>query len=59
MSVFRVGFTGDIVATDGGQSVSRSVLAVARGEVPEHVLDRDVLDRSDVRTRLAARAVPS
>lgn len=50
-----VGLTDELFRL-GGESVSRSVLAVARGEVPEHVLDREVLVRPDVRSRLAARA---
>jgi phosphoglycerate dehydrogenase-like enzyme len=50
-----VGLTDELFRL-GGESVSRSVLAVARGEAPEHVLNREVLEREDVRARLAARA---
>jgi phosphoglycerate dehydrogenase-like enzyme len=39
-----------------GESASRSVLAVAAGQVPEHVLNRDVLEGEAARARLSQLA---
>jgi D-3-phosphoglycerate dehydrogenase len=50
-----LGLTDELLRL-GGQSVSRSVLAVERGEIPEYVLDRRVLERPGVQERLAARS---
>lgn len=41
----------------GGQSVSRSILAVAAGEAPQYLLNREILERADVRARLAGYTV--
>lgn len=50
-----VGLTDEMFRRSS-DSVVRSVLALARGEVPEHVLDRRVLDHPRVRERLGTDA---
>jgi phosphoglycerate dehydrogenase-like enzyme len=50
-----VGLTDELFRL-GGQSVSRSILAVAAGEVPAHLLNPGVLERDDVRARLSGYA---
>jgi phosphoglycerate dehydrogenase-like enzyme len=47
-----VGLTDELFRL-AGRSVSRSILAVAAGEAPQHLLNREVLERDDVRARLA------
>jgi D-3-phosphoglycerate dehydrogenase len=47
-----IGFTDEIFR-GSGQSACRSVLAVAQGRVPEHVVNRGVLDHPRLRTRRA------
>jgi len=36
-----------------GDNVTRSVLAIARGELPEHIVNREVLDRPGFQRKLA------
>ncbi len=50
-----VGLTDEMFRRSG-RSVTRSVLAVARGEIPELVLDRRALDHPRVRARLRSAA---
>jgi phosphoglycerate dehydrogenase-like enzyme len=47
-----VGLTDELFRL-AGRSVSRSILAVAAGETPQYVLNREILERDDVRARLA------
>jgi D-3-phosphoglycerate dehydrogenase len=50
-----VGLTDELLRLSG-RSVSESVLAVARGELPEHVLVPRALEQTSTRERLAALA---
>lgn len=47
-----IGLTDELFRL-GGRSVSRSILAVAAGETPKYLLNREILERDDVRARLA------
>jgi D-3-phosphoglycerate dehydrogenase len=55
LSPHAVGLTDELLRLSG-RSVSESVLAVARGEIPEHVLEPRALERPSTRERLAALA---
>lgn len=58
LSPHGVGITGEIFRRSG-QSVVRSILAVARGEVPTLALNRQAAERPVLRARLASHAAAS